>query len=65
MQLFTNRLTNRNDQQIMFGDGYVGFVESCKFLGIYIDEGMTFKTHVNYVVGKISGIAEILITMPY
>ena len=60
MLLFTNRLTNRNDQQIMLGGGCVGFVESCKFLGIYIDEGLTFKTHINYVLGKISRSAGIL-----
>ena len=35
MLLCTNHLTNWNDKQIKLGIGYVGFVESCKFLGVY------------------------------
>ena len=60
MLLFTNRLVNQNDQRIMLGGGCLGFVESCKFLGIYIDVGLTYKSHITYLVGKISRSAGIL-----
>ena len=34
----------------------IGKVDSTKFLGIYIDENLSWKTHANYVIGKLSRI---------
>ena len=60
MVLFTNRYTNHNNQQITLDGNPVGFVDSVRFLGVFIDEGLTFKSHIAYVVGKISRSAGIL-----
>ena len=32
----------------------VKIVSSCRFLGIYIDEHLTFDTHINFVFSKVS-----------
>ena len=29
-------------------------VESCKFLGVYLDEKMTWKTHIEQITSKMS-----------
>jgi hypothetical protein len=35
-------------------------VTSCKFLGIIIDEGLTFRQHVNYVACKVNSVTSML-----
>ena len=43
----------------MFGSE-INRVDHTKFLGIYIDEKMSWKIHTNFVVGKLSRMVGIL-----
>ena len=43
-----------------WGDCYVGVIESCMFLGVYIDDGFTFKSDINFIVRKFLRSAGIL-----
>ena len=58
--LFSNRLTENNNQQVILNNSYVSYVEKAKFLGVIVDNKLNFKYHINHVVGKISKHAGIL-----
>ena len=58
--LFSNSHTSHNNEQIILNGNYVNYVEHAKFLGVMIDNKMNFKTHINYITGKIAKHAGIL-----
>ena len=41
-------------KQIIKENNALGQVDNVKFLGVYIDQHLTWKTHVNFFAGKIS-----------
>ena len=43
-----------NELFICIGDSVLSHVDACKFLGIVIDEHLTFKPHIQYVTNKLS-----------
>ena len=52
--LFTNRPHSCDAGHIVLQDEELEFSQTCKFLGINIDKNLSFSTHINYIVGKIS-----------
>ena len=45
---------------IKFGENFLSQCESTKFLGIYIDDHLTFKEHIEYILKKINKSVGIL-----
>ena len=39
--------------QIYYGDRAMDIVSSYKYLGVYIDDGLTWKQHINHVIRKV------------
>ena len=58
--LFANRPFDLDDSTIQLGDSIISYVDSCKFLGVKIDNKLNFNHHINYILGKISRSAGIL-----
>ena len=42
--------------EILFNDNVLEWVDQIKYLGIIIDNKLTFKPHVDYVLGKLSAV---------
>ena len=51
---------NFNLSLLKFGNNFIASTESIKFLGIYIDKNLNFKTHTSYISTKISKINGLL-----
>jgi len=45
---------NADPMRLVIGDSVVGRADYIKFLGVYLDEHLTFKNHIQHVVSKIS-----------
>ena len=58
--LFTNRHVSIDDQPLLLGGLPVNYVDNARFLGVTIDKQVSFKLHINDVVGKVSKHAGIL-----
>ena len=52
--LFSNRNFPPNNLEIMLNDEILNFIDCTKLLGVFIDEKLSFKTHVKHVISKIS-----------
>ena len=52
--LFTNRPPQIPLPPLILEEKIVSFVNSTKFLGVIIDNNLTFKNHINSIVSKIS-----------
>ena len=52
--LFSNRNFPPNHLEIMLNDEILNFIECSKLLGVFIDEKLSFKSHVKHVISKIS-----------
>ena len=57
--LFTNKRGN-NILNISVQNTELEHKDSCKFLGIFIDKDLSWKTHVSYITSKISKIIALL-----
>jgi hypothetical protein len=54
---FTKVCTNNNtciNLNIGYGDNTIEEVETTKFLGLQIDNNLNWKTHIEYVIPKLS-----------
>ena len=58
--LFSNRNFSKEENHIYLNENALNYSDNCKFLGVHIDSDMSFKTHINLVVGKLSRGAGIL-----
>ena len=56
----TNRYTTENELLVMSNDTPIEQVPSFKYLGVYVDECLNFKEHVNYVGKKVKQRTSIL-----
>ena len=54
MILITNRSQTNTDDQIILNDEFLKFNESVMFLGVKIDRGLTFSSHISYITNKLS-----------
>ena len=53
--LFSNKKSlNSEMPNIFLGDEPIQNVDSCKFLGVFIDKNLNFIPHINYISNKIS-----------
>ena len=50
----TNRPIMRQNLSIKILDSVVRPINSAKYLGVFVDDKLTFKTHIDYVISKIS-----------
>ena len=41
-----------DNHHIRIGDSFLSRVDNCKFLGIIIDQHLTFKPHIQYIASK-------------
>jgi hypothetical protein len=52
---FTNRCSNNQESmEILMDDIFIEGVEAAKYLALFIDKYLNWKTHVNYVCKKLS-----------
>ena len=58
--VFSNRKIQNFNNSIILNNTQVTPSLSCKFLGIHLDNKLTFKKHIDYVLGKISRLTGIL-----
>ena len=58
--LFTNKVFDRENNKINLNGEILPYSNSCRFLGIYLDENLNFSSHVNYLVGRIARNTDIL-----
>ena len=54
-----------NLNPIKFGDNFLSQCESTKFLGIYIDDHLTFKEHIDHILKKVNKAVGILFKLNY
>ena len=54
MMAISNRDFSHNDHNITFNSQALSFTENCMFLGIKLDNRLTFSDHINYITGKLS-----------
>ena len=52
--MFTNRLATRQNLSIRILNSVIQPINNCKYLGVYLDEKLNFKAHINYINSKIS-----------
>ena len=53
--IFTyKKLPFNYENSVKLGDNNVNIIDSCKFLGVFIDNKLSFKNHVKYITNKIS-----------
>ena len=62
---FSNKVIPETNEQVILNGNRVGFVDSVKFLGVYLDNKVNFSVHVNHVLSKISKHAGILYKIKY
>ena len=54
MILITNRQCNNGDNDIKLDDQYLKFTENCMFLGVKLDNKLTFCSHIKYITSKLA-----------
>ena len=54
MLMVSNRIQNQNDFSIRFLHENIPFSSSSKYLGIYLDNKLNFKDHIEYVTKKVA-----------
>ena len=54
VMFFLNKTVHSNVNSIKIGSNKVDIVNSCKFLGILIDDRLSFKNHMKSITGKIA-----------
>ena len=52
--IFTKRKNKVTDVAIYIEDNAITEVSQTKFLGVYIDNKLTWKKHIHYIAGKLS-----------
>ena len=52
--LVSNKNLSNHNVTIRLMDSVISPVNNCKYLGIYLDDRLTFKDHINYINSKIS-----------
>ena len=52
--LLVSKRRASTSSNIIFMDRTILPVNNCKYLGIYLDDRLTFKDHINYIISKIS-----------
>ena len=52
--LISNRLSSPQSSNIKLNGQELKFTDKCKFLGVMLDNRLTFADHINYVTSKIS-----------
>ena len=62
---FSNKVIPETNEQVILNENRVGYVDSVKFLGVYLDNKVNFSVHVNHVFSKISKHAGILYKIKY
>ena len=58
--MVSNRIRSQNDYSINLLNNLVSPVNHCKYLGVRIDNKLTFKDHIGYIIAKISRYTGIL-----
>ena len=58
--IFRPKTARIDDIEIKFGDDIITRVSDTKFLGLYLDEFLTWNQHINYICGKISSTLYLL-----
>ena len=54
LMLFTNKQNVFGDGRVTLDGGCLDFVDKARFLGVQIDNKMSFREHINHVVSKVS-----------
>ena len=58
---FSNRCVSwEDDNRIVMDSNHLEYVNSCRYLGIHIDNRLTFSEHINFITGKIARSTGIL-----
>ena len=52
--MFSNRITSRQNLNIKILNSVIHPIDNCKYLGVYLDDRLNFKAHINYINSKIS-----------
>ena len=52
--LFSNRLHDVSDQRVVLGGDMVALSSSCRFLGVHLDSNISFTSHIDHIISKIS-----------
>ena len=52
--IFSRRKSKDETINIKIDNQSISETKSSKFLGVYIDNNLNWKTHINYIAGKIS-----------
>ena len=52
--IVSNRISTSNNLSIRIIDNEINPTSSCKYLGVFLDNRLTFKDHIKYINGKIS-----------
>lgn len=58
--IFSNRPYPPNEDLVKLGPSNIHPKQSCKFLGVYIDDRISFSSHINQITNKLSKSAGIL-----
>ena len=58
--IVSNRIHSQRNLSINLLDNVISPVDHCKYLGLRLDNKMTFKNHIGYVISKISRYTGIL-----
>ena len=52
---FSNRYVScEGDNHKVMDTNHLEYVNSCRYLGIHIDNRLTFSEHINFITGKIT-----------
>jgi hypothetical protein len=51
---FTNKSTYTSDICIKYGDKQISNTFNTKFLGLFINDTLSWKTHIEYIMSKLS-----------
>ena len=54
LMVFSNRIVASHSPSISFMDRVITPVNNCKYLGIFLDNKLTFKNHIQFINSKIS-----------
>lgn len=58
--VFSNREFSISNSQIKMGSEYINFKNSCKFLGVFLDNKTSFSNHIDSICNKMTKSAGIL-----
>ena len=54
MMIFSNRKFNLGENQVCLHSEHVNFQSKCNFLGVLIDDKLSFSFHIRNIIGKLS-----------